>query len=144
MSSVTSGDDPTLPELNAGDVVVIDRSVGDIETRTFATVIETTPRGPRVAGPDYPVATYANALKIDAVTRYGHVIGRDGVGAFHLFDHTRDRLDVVAAPGESPEHSQTLTDRRDLIRWVAHVDDCRGWDELAGSFVDVIDGGESA
>ena len=117
-------------DLSVGDVVVVDRSVGEIKSRTFATVVAITARGPRIVGPSYPLITYANALKIDRKTEYDRIVGRDECGAYHLLrrDHHRDGtdvLDVIEAPGADPEHRQAIADDEVLALWIEHVDDKR-------------------
>jgi hypothetical protein len=66
-------DSPDPDELEIGDVIVIDRSVGEIQSRTFATVVAIGVRGPKIVGPSCPVSTYANALKIDWKTKYDRI-----------------------------------------------------------------------
>jgi hypothetical protein len=134
-------------ELDVGDVIVIDRSVSEIQSRTFASVVAIGARGPRIVGPSYPVITYANALKIDGKTKYDRIVGRDDTGAYHLLrrDHHRDGtdvLDVVEAPGSDPKYRQAIADREVLALWAEHVDDKRGWDVVAEQFVDAIEGGD--
>jgi hypothetical protein len=143
----TTPDGVAAENLSVGDVIVVDRSVGEIKSRTFATVVAITARGPRIVGPSYPVASYANALKIDRKTAYDRIVGRDECGAYHLLrrDHHRDGtdvLDVIEAPGADPEHRQAIADDEVLALWIEHVDDKRGWDSLAEEFVDGIEGGE--
>jgi hypothetical protein len=92
-------------------VIVIDRSVGELETRTFATVVAIGARGSRIVGPGYPVASYANALKIDGKTLYDRIVGRDDTGAYHLLQRdaaSKRVLDVLEAPGSDPEYRQSL------------------------------------
>lgn len=142
-------DSPDPDELEIGDVIVIDRSVGEIQSRTFATVVAIGVRGPKIVGPSYPVSTYANALKIDGKTKYDRIVGRDDTGAYHLLrrDHHRDGtdvLDVVEAPGTDPEYRQAIADDEVLALWIEHVDDKRGWESVAEQFIDVIGGGDSA
>jgi hypothetical protein len=98
-------------DLSVGDVIVIDRSVGELETRTFATVVAIGARGSRIVGPGYPVASYANALKIDGKTLYDRIVGRDDTGAYHLLQRdaaSKRVLDVLEAPGSDPEYRQSL------------------------------------
>ena len=140
LSDSTAGD-----ELDVGDVIAIDRSVGEIQSHTFATVVAVTARGPRIVGPSYPVITYANALKIDRKTEYDRIIGRDECGAYHLLqrDAAGERVvDVVDEPGSDPVHRQPITDDQMLAGWIEHVDDTRGWESTAEEFAELIDGGE--
>ena len=139
--------DVAIDELDVGDVIVIDRTVGEIETRTFATVVEIGARGPRIVGPSYPVATYANALKIDGETEYKRIVGRDGRGCYHLIRRDRngiDVLDVVDAPGADPDHAQAIPDDETLGRWIRHVGTRRGWETLSQQSVSALEGGDSA
>jgi len=140
-------DSRNADELDVGDVIVIDRSVGEIKSRTFATVVAITARGPRIVGPSYPLITYANALKIGRKTAYDRIVGRDECGAYHLLRRgpAGERvLDVVEAPGADPEHRQAIADDEVLALWIEHVDDKRGWESLAEEFVGGIEGGERA
>lgn len=138
---------PEPDELDVGDVIVIDRSVGELQSRTFATVVAIGARGPRIVGPDYPVATYANALKIDGKTKYDQIVGRDDHGSYHLLrrgSNCKRVLDVVEAPGVDPEYCQPIADDDALGRWIRHVDDKRGWDSVSEQFLGAVEGGESA
>jgi hypothetical protein len=95
-------------DLSVGDVVVIDRSVGTIEAKTYATVVAIDERGSRLVGPDYPSPAFGAALHIERVTSYDRLVGRDSDGAFHLLRHSDggDRvLEVVA------EREQDVADR---------------------------------
>jgi hypothetical protein len=132
-------------ELDVGDVIVIDRSVGEIQSRTFATVVAIGARGPQITGPDYPTPAYASAFKIDGKTQYQKIVGRDDTGAYHLLRRDRDGFDVVDivdAPGADPEHTQPVVDDKTLARWIRHVDDTRGWEAVSQHCRDVIGGGE--
>lgn len=144
MSLVDSRD---ADDLDVGDVIVIDRSVGEIKSHTFATVVAIGARGPRTVGPSYPVATYASALKIERKTTCDRIVGRDDIGAYHLLRRDRDGFDVVDIlnePDADPEYSQPVADDHTLGRWIRHVEEKRGWDVLADEFVELTEGGESA
>lgn len=86
MSATVDADGVSVTDLEVGDVVIVDRSIGELEARSFVTVVGHSDRGPRVVGPDIPVLTYARSLKIEAITRYDEVVGRDETGAYHLLD----------------------------------------------------------
>ncbi|AXG06589.1 hypothetical protein DU500_09195 [Haloplanus rubicundus] len=144
---MSRADSRDVDEFDVGDVIVIDRSVGEIQSRTFASVVAIGARGPRIVGPSYPVVSYANALKIDGKTKYDRIVGRDDTGAYHLLrrDHHRDGtdvLDVVEAPGSDPEYRQAIADDEVLALWIEHVDDKRGWESVAQQFIDMIEGGD--
>ncbi|WP_251342446.1 hypothetical protein [Haloplanus halophilus] len=112
---------------------------------TYATVVAVDGRGPRLGGPDYPSPTYANALRIDRVTPYERLVGRDADGAYHLLrrDPGGHRvLDVIEAPGSDPEYQQAIADDEVLVLWVEHVDERRGWDSVCGEYARLVDGGD--
>jgi len=141
----TTPDGVAAENLSVGDVVVVDRSVGSITAKTFATVVAIDERGSRLVGPDYPSPAFGAALDIECVTRYDRLVGRDECGAYHLLRRglAGERvLDVVEAPGADPEHRQAIADDEVLALWIEHVDDKRGWESLAEEFVDGIEGGE--
>ncbi|QGX95944.1 hypothetical protein EI982_14710 [Haloplanus rallus] len=128
-------------------MVVVDRSIGEIHALTYATVVAVDGRGPRLGGPDYPTPTYANTLRIDRVTPYDRLVGRDGDGAYHLLRSSPrdDRvLEVRSEPGADPEHEQAIADKSVLTLWIEHVDEQRGWDAVVGEFEQLVTGGDSA
>jgi len=92
-------DSRSADELDVGDVIVVDRSVGEIQSRTFATVVVIGARGPRISDPDYPTPAYASAFKIDGKAQYKKNVGRDDTGAYHLIRRDRDGFDVSRLRG---------------------------------------------
>jgi len=132
-------------ELSVGDVVVVDRSVGSITAKTFATVVAIDERGSRLVGPDYPSPAFGNALDIERVTSYERLVGRDGDGDYHLLRRSPggDRLlDVVEDPGDEPDHEQRIVSDRVLAQWIEHVDACREWDSVTSEFEALVAGGD--
>lgn len=124
-------------DLSVGDVVVIDRSVGEITAKTFATVVAIDARGPRLVGPDYPSPAFGGALDIERVTGYERVIGRDGDGAYHIIAQQVDGeqlLLVTPSPDAAIEHEQQIADDSVLAEWIEHVDAVRGWESVASEF----------
>ena len=129
-------------ELSVGDVVVVDRSVGSITAKTFATVVAIDGRGSRVVGPDYPSPAFGAALHIEP--GYDRLVGRDGDRAYHLLRRSPGGervLEVVDEPGEGPVHEQRIGDDRVLAQWIEHVDDCREWDSVTSEFEQLLDVG---
>jgi hypothetical protein len=84
MSTTVDTDDVPVDELSVGDVVVVDRSVGSITAKTYATIVAIGERGPRLVGPDYPSPVFGAGLHIECVTGYDRLVGRDGDGDYHL------------------------------------------------------------
>jgi hypothetical protein len=134
-------------KLSVGDVVVIDRSVGSITAKTFATVVAIDKRGSRLVGPDYPSPAFGAALHIERVTGYERLVGRDGGGAYHLLGRSPgdDRLlEVIDEVGTEPVHEQRIVSDRVLAQWIEHIDDVRGWEDVSSQFEALVAGGESA
>jgi hypothetical protein len=126
-------------------VVVVDRSVGDLEAKTFATVVAIDERGSRLVGPDYPSPAFGNALDIERITGYDRLVGRDGDGDYHLLRRSPggDRLlEVVGGPGSKPVHEQRIVSDRVLAQWIEHVDECREWDSVTSEFEALVAGGD--
>lgn len=149
MSAAGESDGASESVLEVGDVVIVDRSVGSITAKTYATVVAIDERGPRLVGPDYPNAAFGAALDIERVTSYDRLVGRDGDGAFHLLRRSPvDNLvlDVVTEPGSEPTHTQPIADDDVLAEWAEHVDEVRAWDTVSeefGALLDDIDRGDS-
>jgi len=59
----TTPDGVAAENLSVGDVVVVDRSVGSITAKAYATVVAIDGRGSRLVGPDYPSPAFGGALK---------------------------------------------------------------------------------
>jgi len=147
LSDATDSDGLSAGDLHVGDVVVVDRSVGSIEAKTYATVIVIDGRGSRLVGPDYPTPAFGKALDIESVTGYDRLIGRDGDGSYHLLRRSPggDRLlEMVATPGDDPVHEQRIVSDRVLAQWIEHVDEVREWDSVASEFEALVSGGERA
>lgn len=126
---------------------MIDRSVGSIEAKTFATVVAIDARGPRLVGPDYPSPAFGAALAIERVTGFERLVGRDSDGAYHLLRRGPGGervLEVCPDPDGAPEHEQRIGDDEVLAEWVEHVGAVRGWDSVTSEFEALVSGGESA
>jgi len=146
-SDATNAEGLSSGDLSVGDVVVVDRSVGEITAKTYATVVAIDERGSRLVGPDYPSAAFGASLLIDRVTGYDRLVGRDGNGAYHLLRRSPggDRaLEVLEEPGDEPVHEQQIVSDRILAQWIEHIDDCREWDSVAEEFRGLLNGGDDA
>ncbi|WP_435067682.1 hypothetical protein [Haloplanus sp. C73] len=143
MSTTVESEGVPTDDLEVGDVVVVSRSIGELEERTFATVVDVGQDGPLVAGPGIETATLARALQIDSVTRYDEVIGQDETGAFHLhqrcaFFHV---LDVLDEPGTEPAPRKFLR-KGTVEKWIRFVDERRGWTSIPERYRDILEGGD--
>jgi hypothetical protein len=128
-------------DLDVGDVVTFRRVWHPDEDLVVAVVVTDTPRGPLLDGPDFTTPDAARSGVVEDVLDYDDLLGLDATGHYHTFSRNAGRLDVRTAT--DIEHRQTIAETS-FGAWIQHVDDVRGWDELASRFDHVLEGGDEA
>jgi hypothetical protein len=137
----TEYDGVPMTDLRQGDVIAFRRLWHPEEGVVAAVVVRIVAEGPVIDGPTFNAPSLARTGVVEARFDHDELLGLDDRGRYHLYSEDREEIEVRTP--EDEYYSQRLAPF-DLGRWIRHVEDSIGWDELAARYSDALDGGESA
>jgi hypothetical protein len=124
----------------AVDDIVRFRDAWSLQDEPVVAVVTTiTADGPRLASPALDTPALARQGTVLEQLDVRSIIGLDETGAYHLW--TGDAIEVVDPDGDL-DHREELS-REHHGRWIQHVDDIRGWNQVAHELASFAGGDES-